>query len=232
VAQQRDHGNLSAYRGVVVVHESAERGIGNRRRWLLIAVFAAVIGTDQAVKWWAWRHIDGTLVNAGGYILLGPVIRSWWSGSVSGAVLDVIAGVVMILGRRPLLLRCRTIGVLIGAGLVAAGWMSNLLDRLVLHYWTAPGSVRGVVDFIPSGWTSRANVADLWIVAGALLLGYSLVRRRWAGGSREEIRSHPALPHRRARVAELVAVLALVTLAVIGAINYGGVEVPPVLAAA
>jgi hypothetical protein len=193
--------------------------------------FAAVIGTDQAAKWWAWRHLDGTLVNAGGYILLGPVVRSWWAGPVSGAVSDVIGGVVMILGRRQLLRKHHTIGVLIGGGLVAAGWMSNLLDRLATHYWTAPSSMRGVVDFIPSGGTSRANVADLWIVTGALLLGLTLVRRRWAG-PREEILSHPAVRHSRVRVAELVALLLLVTLAVFGAVNFDGVVEPPGLAAA
>jgi lipoprotein signal peptidase len=200
--------------------------MSNRRRWLLIAVFAAVIGTDQAVKWWAWRHIDGTLVNAGGYILLGPVVRSWWSAQVSGAVLDVLGGVVMILSRRQLLRR-HTIGVLVGGGMVVAGWMSNLLDRLATHYWTAPRSMRGVVDFIPSGGTSRCNVADLWIVAGALLLGYTVVRHRLDRAPHGDIGSHPTSRPSRVKVAELVALLVLVTLAVIGAVHYDGVAEPP-----
>jgi lipoprotein signal peptidase len=216
----------------VAVDESTQRGIGNRRRWLLVAVFAAVVGTDQAAKWWAWRHVDGTLVNAGGYILLGPIVRSWYAGPVSGAVLDVIGGVVLILSRRSLLLPHHTIGALIGGGMVAAGWMSNLLDRLAAQYWTAPTSMRGVVDFIPSGGTSRANVADLWIVIGAALLVVNLVRRRWAGGPREGICSHPTVGHSPVRVAELVAVLVLVMLAVFGAVNSDGVEEPPGLAVA
>lgn len=56
--------------------------------------------------------------------------------------------------------------------------MSNLLDRIGLHNVTAPGSDHGVVDFIPSGGSSRCNVADLWIVLGVLMLSCLLVRRR------------------------------------------------------
>jgi hypothetical protein len=109
--------------------------------------------------------------------------------------------------------------------------MSNLLDRLAMHYWSSPDSMRGVVDFIPSGGTSRCNVADLWIVAGALLLGYILVRRRLERAPHEGIASHPtshptSRPS-RVQVAELVALLVLVTLAVIGAVHYDGVAEPP-----
>ena len=48
------------------------------------------------------------------------------------------------------------------------GWASNLLGRLGMHYWTAPGSVRGVVDFIRLG-VHRYNVADV-VITGATLL--------------------------------------------------------------
>jgi len=205
-------------------------GIGKRQRWLLVAVFAAVVGTDQAVKWWAWRHLDGTLINSGGYVLLGPVVRSWYAGPVSGAFLDILGGLVLILSVR-LLLRARRMGVLIGGGLMAAGWVSNLADRLAVHYWTAPGSMRGVVDFIPSGGASRCNVADLWIVAGALLLANTVAQFRSADRPLKTIGSgtdlHPAGVHRTdGRLAALIAVLAVVTLAVLGAVNHGGVDVP------
>jgi lipoprotein signal peptidase len=61
--------------------------------------------------------------------------------------------------------------------LIAAGWTSNLLDRFGVHELTAPGSVRGVVDFIPIGAQSRANVADVWILVGLVMLVSVLVRR-------------------------------------------------------
>lgn len=200
-----------------------------RQRWLLVAVFAAVIGTDQAVKWWAWRHFDGSLINSGGYILLGPVIRSWFAGPVSGAVADVLGAVLVIAGVWRLLLCRRARWVLIGGALLAAGWASNLLDRLGGHNWTAPGSARGVVDFIPSGGSSRCNVADLWIVAGALLLGYAVARRRLTndagitpGSTIHSSGRHPA----RTRIVVLIALLAVITLAITSAMNYDGAYSP------
>jgi hypothetical protein len=60
-----------------------------------------------------------------------------------------------------------------------AGWCSNLLDRLGLHHWTAPGSAHGVVDFLGIG-AHYYNVADLCIIGGTplflLAAGYLGVR--------------------------------------------------------
>jgi lipoprotein signal peptidase len=148
---------------------------------VLLLVSAVVIGSDQAVKWFAWRYVDGALINPGGYILLGPA-RFWFASAVAGAVANgigvllVAAGFIALVGHR------RSLVVTVGGGLVAAGWFSNLLDRLGVHEWTAPGSGRGVVDFIPTGGTSKGNVADLWIALGVLLLGYALARRHVGAG--------------------------------------------------
>jgi lipoprotein signal peptidase len=144
----------------------------------LAGLFAAVLVTDQAAKWLAWRHGDAALINEGGFIALRPGVRAWFAAPTVGAIADgvgalLVAVAVAVLLRRP---RCRL--VLVGGGLVAAGWTSNLLDRFGLHDWTAPGSVRGVVDFIPSGGHSRSNVADLWILTGVVLLVAAVVRRR------------------------------------------------------
>jgi lipoprotein signal peptidase len=150
----------------------------SRRAWLLIGVFAVVIVTDQVSKWWAWRHVDGALINDGGYILLGPVIRSWFAAPVSGAVANVVGLVVVTVAVSWLLGRGRSRLVLIGGGFIAAGLLSNILDRLGLRAWTAPGTARGVIDFIPSGGPSRSNVADVWIVLGVIVLVSVLVARR------------------------------------------------------
>ncbi|GAB3574744.1 hypothetical protein GCM10027445_36110 [Amycolatopsis endophytica] len=69
---------------------------------------------------------------------------------------------------------------LVPVALAVAGWASNLLDRLGLHFWTPPGSVRGAVDFIEIG-NSVFDVADFVITAGTVLLvavaGHRLARR-------------------------------------------------------
>jgi lipoprotein signal peptidase len=149
-----------------------------RPAWrLLAAVFVLVLGTDQATKWLTWRHFDGTVINEGGYILLGSA-RSWFAEPVPGAVANLVGIVLIAIGLAVLLRRPRRTAVTLGCGLVAAGWTSNLLDRVGLHEWTAPGSGRGVVDFIPSGGSSRCNIADFWIVLGLIVFGVEMLRRR------------------------------------------------------
>jgi lipoprotein signal peptidase len=220
----------SGRRSAADARQSAIAG-ARRERLVLVVVFVAVIGLDQAVKWLAWRRLEGSLINTGGYILLGPEIRSWFAGPVSGALTDVIGGVALVIGVRRLLHRRRPMYVLIGGGLIAAGWASNILDRLGVHYWTAPGSARGVIDFIPSGGASRCNVADLWIVVGTLLLGYAFARHRLTGEPRDgagpgsTLRSSGA-NRVYARIAVLIALLAFITLAVTSAMNHGGLYSP------
>jgi lipoprotein signal peptidase len=59
--------------------------------------------------------------------------------------------------------------VLLSGALVIAGLGSNLLDRLGMHAVTAPGSVRGAVDFIHVG-RPCLNLADFVIVGATALL--------------------------------------------------------------
>jgi lipoprotein signal peptidase len=196
-----------------------------RQRRLLAAVIAGVVVGDQLVKWWTWRHVDGVLINSGGYILLGSDIRAWFATPVGGAVADVVGTVALIVAVVWLTRRPRPTGVLIGGALVVGGWTSNILDRLGLHNVTAPGSARGVVDFIPDGTPGRSNTADVCIALGAVLLGYTIVRRRWIGERRD--RNPPGLvPSVRARIAVMIVLLAVIALAVTSALDHDGVHAP------
>lgn len=187
----------------------------------LPVVIAAVVVADQAVKWWAWRHVDGTLINSGGYILLGPVVRSWFAHPVGGAVFDVVGAAALIVAGWWLIRRPRPLGVLLGGGLIIGGWASNIVDRLGLHSWTAPGSARGVVDFIPDGTPGRSNTADLCIVVGVVVLGATL-----AIGHGEPPAPVSRRPGARGWIVSLIVLAAVITLAVTGAIDHEGRHSP------
>lgn len=201
-------------------------GLSRRHGRLVLIILVAVIVVDQAAKWWAWRHVPDAQINAGGDMFTGSVIGMWYSGRISGAVLDLLDFAVLSVAISSLARFRVPASVAVPGALMAAGWGSNLLDRLGLHYWTAPGSVRGAVDFLHVG-TYVYNIADIFILVGTpvfvLAAGYHAVRLARQGRF--------PLPSRRRLLAQVrVAVLASVGLALIvaaGAAHYGGVDTTP-----
>jgi lipoprotein signal peptidase len=198
----------------------------------VLALLAVVIAVDQVVKWWAWRHVPGARINAGGDALVGRTVGAWYARPVTGALFDLLdfgllSVVVWILARRR-----ASAAVFVPGALMTGGWVSNLLDRLGLHYWTAPGSVRGVVDFMHIG-VHYYNVADLFIISCTplflLAAGYQALRAARRPGTAGSVR-----PTARLRAAAWVPVLvgaALVSVVALGAAHYGGVNAPPRAAA-
>jgi lipoprotein signal peptidase len=197
---------------------------------MVLVVLAMVVVLDQAAKWWAWRYVSGARMNSGGDILVGSVIGTWYNGRVTGALLDVLDfGLLSI--AVSVLARCRApAAVVVPGALMSGGWGSNLLDRLGMHYWTAPGSVRGAVDFIHVGGYYY-NVADFFIIGCTplflLVAGYEAVRaarRPPAAGHR------PRLARSRLRARARIPALAsagLIGVVTLGAANYGGVHAAP-----
>jgi lipoprotein signal peptidase len=197
---------------------------------VVLALLAVVVVLDQAAKWWAWRHVPWARINSGGDILVGRTIGAWYAGPVPGALLDLLDfGLLSI--AVSVLARCRaTAAVRVPGALMIGGWASNLLDRLGVHYWTAPGSVRGVVDFIHiNGY--YYNVADFFIIGCTPLFlvaagyqGVRAARRPAVAGSAPP----PVRGRVRARVRTPVLAGAGLILAVaLGAANYGGVHAAP-----
>jgi lipoprotein signal peptidase len=196
---------------------------------LVLTLLVVVVVVDQAAKWWAWRHFSWTRINSGGDILVGRKIGAWYAAPVTGAMFDLLdfgllSIVVSVLARRR-----TTLAVTVSGALMAGGWGSNLLDRLGIHYWTAPGSVRGVVDFIHVGG-HYYNVADFFIIGCTplfvLAAGYQGVReaRRPVASGKE-----PPPARRRARGRVRIPALAgagLILVVALGAANYGGVNAP------
>ena len=201
----------------------------SRQSAVLLALIAAVVVLDQAAKWWAWRHVPWTRINSGGDVLVGRTIGAWYGGPVTGALLDLLDFSLLSIALS-VLVRCRVTAVVrVPGALLAGGWGSNLLDRLGIHYWTAPGSVRGVVDFIHIGG-HYYNVADLFIIGCTplflLAAGYQGVRAALRPAA---ARSLPPSARGRARVRARIRIPALagaglIVVVALGAANYGGVN--------
>jgi lipoprotein signal peptidase len=197
---------------------------------VVLALLAVVVVLDQTAKWWAWRHVSWTTINSGGDLLAGPLLGAWYTGRVTGALLDLLDFGLLSIAVL-VLARCRATSALAVPGaLMTGGWGSNLLDRLGIHFWTAPGSVRGVVDFIHIGGYYY-NIADFFIIACTplflLVAGYECVRaaRRpaLAGTVRPAARGRLRV---RLRVPALIGA-GLVLVVTLGAANYGGVQAAP-----
>ena len=173
-------------------------GPGRRQTLITLGLLAAVILLDQATKWWGWRHSPYAFINSGGTWIIGRPVSAWFSGPVSGPLLDRLDVGLLTLAGIGLVRRRRRAPVLAAGALMLGGWSSNLLDRLGMHTLTAPGSVRGAVDFIrlgPPSW----NLADFFIVGATVLFlvtGYPRGRRR--GRAATAMRPPAPMPRPRA----------------------------------
>jgi lipoprotein signal peptidase len=185
---------------------------GGRQGLITLGLLAAVIPLDQTTKWWGWRHAPHAVINSGGTWIIGRPVGAWFSGPVSGPLLDHLDIGLLSLAGLLLVRRRRRAPVLVSAALMLGGWSSNLLDRLGMHTLTAPGSVRGAVDFVPLGPASW-NLADFFILGATVLF----LLAACGPGARSAAASRPraAVPLPvpvRSRRASLAAVGVLVTL--------------------
>jgi lipoprotein signal peptidase len=203
-----------------------------RRRILVLASLAAIALSDQGVKWWAWRHASGVRINDGGDLLVPPSVGSMYSGRLTGGLLDLIDSGLLFVAVVLFSRRRRSVLVSVFGVSIIGGWGSNLLDRLAMHYWTAPGSVRGVVDFIPID-QHYYNVADMFIVAGTplfvLVAGVSALRRFAAKGlpvsaNLTATRFRP--PRLRSAVLAATGVAVLTAAVGVGAADFGVATAP------
>ena len=157
------------------------------RRLVLVSVLLLCAGCDRAAKWAAVallepggaRSFAGETVrfeiayNAGAFLGLGAALPPAWRTLVLVGVVPlgfaIALGLVVRAGVGP-----RRVAVAIG--LLAGGGLGNWIDR-VLH-----GGL--VTDFVSLGVgplrTGIFNVADVAIVAGALLLAVSARDRQGA----------------------------------------------------
>ncbi|GAA1905525.1 signal peptidase II [Lapillicoccus jejuensis] len=161
--------------------------VRRRRLTLLLAVIAAVAYVlDQLTKLWAVAALGDGLPRP----LLGSLLRlqlirnpgaAFSLGTGSTWVLTVVAVVVLVVIVR-FSRRLGSLGWAWAFGLLLGGALGNLTDRLVRE----PGFGRGhVVDFIDYYDLFIGNVADIAIVAAAVLIALLALRGIGVDGRRE-----------------------------------------------
>lgn len=156
----------------------SSRPVLTRVNWLLAAlVFILAVATDQASKMWARL----ALADASSHPLMGQWLSlrlihnsgaAFSLGSDKTWVLTIFT-VIIICFLAALLFRVRSFFALLAVALLMGGAWGNLIDRLTAD----PGfGVGHVTDFISYGNLFVGNVADIWIVLGALWLVFALSR--------------------------------------------------------
>jgi lipoprotein signal peptidase len=193
----------------------------------VLGLCAAVVLVDQATKWWAWRHASTAVINPGAGSVAGATVGGWYAGRFTGAVLDVLSFGLLSLSITGLVRRLLPGTVAVPGALMVGGWSSNLLDRLGVHRWTAPGSIRGAVDFITLG-AEVANVADAFIAAGTatflLAVVYRWMKTPHTSAARRSEAPKPRHPLRaRTWIPMLAGALCIIVVVGVGAADYGGV---------
>lgn len=174
-------------RGAVTVGIPTITGSTPQRVARLAWVAIVVVGTDWTTKALAWRFLPGRAVINADTSGAVPILPGVLSQPVLGAVIDATV-MVLLAVTAVWLARPTSLGRVAWAGcaLVWSGIAANASDRWIGHLWLAPGSERGVVDWIGLGGAGSLNLADLTIGAGLLiaiagLAGSRLSRQGLAG---------------------------------------------------
>jgi signal peptidase II len=143
----------------------------SRRPWVFASALLLAYATDVVTKVLAVRELsDGRTVRVVGDVLTLHLIRNPGAAfSVGAAATEVLSVLAMVAFAVAIWygVRARHRGWAVAVGLVAAGILGNLTDRLL----RSPGPLRGhVVDFLRLPHWPIFNVADICIDVGAALI--------------------------------------------------------------
>ena len=140
-------------------------------------VAAAVLALDQATKAWALANLQDRVVDIAPTAQLRLTYNNGFSfglGAEYGPLVSVIVLVIASLLARAALREASVTRSLLLA-MVLGGALGNIVDRLVR---ADAGPLSGsVVDFIAVTWYAVFNVADVFVVCGAILLVLVELRR-------------------------------------------------------
>jgi len=155
-------------------------------RFALILALTVLVGCDHATKLAAKAELEGQPPRS----LIHGVLRLRYAENtdvafnliravperVRAPMLVVAGAVAMVALLAFLLLRRSRFGFArVALLLMTAGALGNVLDRVVRGY---------VVDFVQVPHWPVFNVADIYVTAGALLLGWTALHARPAEGER------------------------------------------------
>ena len=166
--------DLQAAGGTAITVTEGATATGSVLRYRLLAVGIGVAGIvlDQVTKTLAIANLDPQqpIPLLGGLLTL-RLIRNpgaaFSLGEEFTVVLTCIAIAALVAVTGWLLPRVRHIGWAVATGLLLAGIVGNLLDRL----FREPGPFRGhVIDFLQLPYFAIFNVADICITAAAVLV--------------------------------------------------------------
>jgi lipoprotein signal peptidase len=157
----------------------------------VLGLMLAVAIADQTTKYWAWRHAARAIINVGSTWPLGPPLSGWYSGPLTGPLIDVVSCGMLSLAVIVLVRRRRPAVVLVSGALAIAGWSSNLLDRLAMHRVNAPGSPRGAIDFLPSDGHFY-NIADVILGSTVVFVAAVCALSRPGARARRIVSTAPA----------------------------------------
>ncbi|WP_459643538.1 signal peptidase II [Kineococcus sp. NUM-3379] len=168
--------------------DDAPRGRAGRARLLAAALAAVLYAADQVTKALAVEHLvpDEQRPLLGELLQLRLIRNSGAAFSIAEGftwVFTLIAATVAVVVVR-FVTRVVSRGWAVALGLLLAGTAGNLTDRLL----RAPGVGRGhVVDFLELPRWPIFNVADMCVVAAAVLIGVLGLRGIRMDGTREGV---------------------------------------------
>jgi signal peptidase II len=149
-----------------------------RVKWNIILLTIAVldIAADQLSKWWIQSNFSpGQSVPSSGFFRItyvqntGAAFSIFWGRTDILAVVSIIGTILILvynfyISRRFPFLNTRLNKVALG--LMLAGTVGNLIDRLWLHY---------VRDFLDAGPWPVFNIADSSLVVGVIVFAFSIL---------------------------------------------------------
>lgn len=145
----------------------------SRRAWPLAVVIAVIgYGADVVTKQWALAALDpnNPVDVVTGLLRLQLIFNpgaAFSMGENFTAILSLVSTAAFIFVVGWMLPRLRHRGWAVASGLLLAGIVGNLTDRLI----RPPGFLRGhVVDFLHLKNFAIFNVADIWITAAAVVM--------------------------------------------------------------